>query len=220
MGDGADYLLAGTTGDDVLLGEGGNDQLHPETGSDACFAGEGEDYVYLKGVAGTDILDGGPGIRDVLKITDPSYTTYEMTGSHGFERFAGGVGADVIDWFDLGASAHMAGNGGDDVLSGGPYRDILRGGAGSDTLQGGVNSGGQRDLLYGEVGDDTIIAFGGNANCYGGDGEDTVWFTGDPSDPGEYKNRWDPATGTGGVTDLVADRDGDNYLIEVEHLSH
>ncbi len=70
------------------------------------------------------------------------------------------------------------------------------------------------------MGNNTITAFGGNAYCYSRYGEDTVQFADNPSDPSEYKNRRDPATGRGAVTDLVVDRDGDNYLIGVEHLSH
>ncbi len=219
-GAGYDYLLGGTTGDDVLLGGGDNDQLHPGAGSDACFGGPGDDFVFLSEVANLDVIDGGAGTRDVVKITDSSYTYYELIGCHGFEQFVGAAGDDVVDWSDLGSSSQMAGNGGADVLSGGPYRDTIRGGAGEDILSGGVNNPGQRDLLYGDDEDDTISAFGGNANCYGGNGDDTVRFSADPFDPNEYRNRWDPATGRGSVTDLVADRDGGNFLVDVENLTY
>ena len=218
-GDGRD-VLGGEDGDDWLSGEADDDRLHAGEGNDTCYGGAGEDYVFLKDVDGTDVLEGGEGTRDVLKINDPSYTSYSLTGSHGFERFVGGVGDDTVDWADATGATQMNGNGGNDQLSGGPFRDILRGGDGDDTLSGGANNAGQRDLLYGDDGEDALYVFGGNTNCYGGLGADTAWFTGDPNDPNEYRNRWYPATGRGSICDLVADRDYDNYLVDVEAIAH
>jgi Ca2+-binding RTX toxin-like protein len=112
-------------------------------------------------------------------------------------------GNDSIDYnFTLGSQVHVEfhGEGGDDILNGGPLNDILVGGGGNDTLQGfqgndilwgddqaitgwaerqtGVNplllpaTVAGNDRLFGGTGDDFVFGGGGNDSLEGNGGSD------------------------------------------------
>ncbi len=85
----------------------------------------------------------------------------------------GGDGAELIQGF--GGNDQLFGNGGNDVLRGGQGHDYLNGGQGNDQLIGGA-------------GNDYLEDNSGNNNLSGGDGFDTVRFSGRFSDYTIEKN--------------------------------
>ena len=72
-----------------------------------------------------------------------------------------------------GGNDNLDGADGDDTLDGGDGDDIIRGGDGDDIIYtGGAND---RDRIYGDEGDDTIIKTGnGSLSVYGGAGNDII----------------------------------------------
>jgi Ca2+-binding RTX toxin-like protein len=89
---------------------------------------------------------------------------------------------------------------GDDIIFGTPNNDsidalagndVVYGGGGNDTLNGGLDHYGQLDKLYGEAGDDTLIATGwhGGDILEGGVGNDTYTIE-------VFENGFDPAAPT------------------------
>ncbi|MDA8447842.1 putative Ig domain-containing protein, partial [Paracidovorax valerianellae] len=86
-----------------------------------------------------------------------------LRGTSGNDELRGLAGNDSIEGF--------AGN---DVLDGGPGADTLRGGDGNDTLIAGEGSAMGSDMLYGEAGDDVLVAStSGTSRLSGGEGADT-----------------------------------------------
>src|SRR6201999_2384191 len=70
----------------------------------------------------------------------------------------------------------ILGGPGDDRLYGGEGDDALFGGAGNDRLEGGSSTG--HDALIGEEGDDLFVSDGSFNSMVGGDGIDTVDYSG------------------------------------------
>jgi Ca2+-binding RTX toxin-like protein len=104
-----------------------------------------------------------------LSATGANATAIAMTGGTAADTLTGGAGNDNI-----------SGNAGADSLTGGANNDVLSGGSGADTITGGS----ENDNISG--GDDSdILVFATNAELIadgtvsGGDGKDTIRFTGD-----------------------------------------
>ena len=128
-GEGNDTISAGI-GDDFLWGDEGNDTLLAEDGDD-WLNGGAETYPG----AGSDVLDGGPGIDPV------NYDSFKETG-----------GVTV----DLGAGLAWTAYGSDRLVSieqaaGTAYDDFLMG---SDGANNYVSGGDGNDQVQGRGGDD------------------------------------------------------------------
>lgn len=142
-------------------------QFENVTGSTLADNLSGNDYKnVLKGLAGDDVLSGGFG-DDVLE------------GGQGADTLSGGDGADTVSyqgsssavWVDLTAQEYFGGDAEGDVLT---SSENLTGSNFADTLGGNhVNNG-----LSGLKGDDWFTWSPGFDTYEGGDGFDTVDFSG------------------------------------------
>lgn len=183
-------------GDNTATGIGGNDTLFGGEGNDSIVGGSGNDEIngaehndYLMGNAGNDTISGGGG-HDTIE------------GGAGADSLSGGAnGHDLVDYHSsngrviikltfgdttTGQGGHAAGdriNGFNDV-SGSHYDDIIidtvqgttynantfYGNAGNDRL----TLGGNKDVGYGDDGDDTLNGGAGNDTLSGGRGHDVL----------------------------------------------
>lgn len=206
-GAGADSVTGSSDGDRIELGAG-NDFANGAAGVDSLFGGSGADFLRggqgsdflsgeigdddLRGEAGNDTLDGGTG-NDVLDGAAGNDIFVEQDGS-GDDTYVGGADADTLDYsavtggiaIDLAVGTAVeltVGAGiGADTLS---EIEIVLGGAGDDTIAGDDNAntlsgGGGDDSLFGGLGDDVFLGAGdgGNDTYDGGEGIDTVDFSG------------------------------------------
>lgn len=150
----AGSTLIGDGGDDVIYGSAAADLISGSTGGDTLYGNGGNDVIY----GGFDPIMGGVLLSNLIYGGAGDDTIFADSGGAGFDRVYGGDGNDVID----------GGNGGTDTLFGGE---------GHDTISGGTD----RDVLYGDAGDDLIYGnrAGGGASTgdtlYGGDGNDTLY---------------------------------------------
>ncbi|WP_188052246.1 hypothetical protein [Aureimonas fodinaquatilis] len=151
---------AGVVYNDVLSGEDGNDTIDGGFGSDTIDGGAGNDQIF--GGAGSDVLRGGLGNDTIW-------------GGDGHDTISGGDGEDALYGMD-GDDTIQAGSGAS-VLIGGAGRDKLRGGLGHDVLSGGEGS----DTLLGGSGNDILFDDGRDKNApnelYGEDGDDILVAT-------------------------------------------
>ena len=184
-GAGADVLAATAQFDGELAGGAGDDVLTGGAGDDALFGGDGDDAL------------AGNGGDDVALPADPDGGAPSDAGA---DAFAGGPGADTIDYGGriapvtamldglandgesgegdaVGADVEvLVGGRGPDVLTGSGAAERILGGAGADTIDPGA---GVDDVRAGD-GDDTIRAQDGSAEpvvC--GVGTDTLAADGD-----------------------------------------
>ncbi|MFA6443390.1 MAG: calcium-binding protein, partial [Sterolibacterium sp.] len=168
--------------------------ISPETNLDTLFDDsidgcEGDDQIF--GGNGSDTILGGPG-SDVID-GDGGANFYRTFGSYAY--LLGKPGDDYID--GGGGDDNLTDSwGGNDVIYGGEGNDsltnsdrmylgfwedvsfsnLLDGGDGNDEIQSGNLSTGGYDLLYGGNGDDTITFSGDQSGAFvdGGDGDDTI----------------------------------------------
>jgi Ca2+-binding RTX toxin-like protein len=150
-GDGADRVF-GDLGDDKVSGGGGSDDdVAGGLGIDTVNGGPG-DYDLVHGDYGYDRMSGGPGRHDIA-----SFAT-AVAGGKGTgiwaslaKHVARGDGHDKLYEFeDLEGSAFrdtLIGNGGPNVINGGPGNDTILGGGGRDTLDGGQGTDGCRGAV-------------------------------------------------------------------------
>ena len=170
--------------------------------ADATGAGNGSDYLTVVVLKNTTLAS--------LSSTnfDPPFS---LDGTVVNASIAGGAGNDLIYALD-GADTITGGAGndtirstyGNDSVDGGAGGDEIRGGAGNDTLVGnGGSYDGQLDRLYGDAGNDVLMAGagGGPLQAEGGDGFDSI--TGGGADDTLYG---------GGERDTLLGGSGNDYL--------
>ncbi|MHA3887549.1 retention module-containing protein [Stutzerimonas degradans] len=127
------FVLNGTTGDDVIAGSSLTDAISGNTGFDIV------DYGDATTAIAASLLSGAGTLGDAL---GDSYT--------GIEGLVGGAGDDVLTGNSL--DNYLAGGVGSDTLVGGGGDDVLDGGIGADILQGGIGD----DVLIGGAGADEL----------------------------------------------------------------
>jgi Ca2+-binding RTX toxin-like protein len=178
-GQGTDTLvgvehLVGSKYNDWLVGDAEDNRIKGEDGADTLEGGDGNDT--LEGGQGDDRLVGGAG-SDWADFTgsnsvQASLLTGKASGMgwdrmEGIENLRGGSGSDTLT--GDGGENMLVGDQGDDTLVGGGGNDALFGGVGSDKLHGGegddilfVGSGGNlgSDIVYGDVGTDSVVLVG------------------------------------------------------------
>jgi serralysin len=170
-GDDRDDDINGQGGDDWLEGNGGDDSISGGTGDDTLSGGVGDDS--LSGGSGSDRVYAGSGDDRVYAGDD-----------HGNDVYAGGTGADIVDYsgadagvkinLSTGTAAGVAigdlARIGSDTFSGfekargGTYDDRITGTSGANALAGGSGS----DTLAGGAGSDLLIGGAGADKLYGG----------------------------------------------------
>ncbi len=203
-GDANANTISGGAGVDTINGGDGNDSLNGDTGNDTINGGEGNDTV--NGGAGNDTMTGGNGI-DTLSYAGIT-TAVNVSLAVAAQQNTGGGGLDTISGFENltgGSGADtLAGDGGDNVLSGGAGLDRVTYAAaaaavfvnlansqatgttiGTDSFVSieNVTGSGFADTITGSIaandlqggaGDDTIDGGAGNDTIGGGDGNDTL----------------------------------------------
>jgi Ca2+-binding RTX toxin-like protein len=154
-GDGNDTIYGGV-GVDVINGDNDSDQLFGGYGDDLVLGGSGVDQ--LSGDAGNDVLDGGTGADtmtggigdDTFVVDDARDYVVEATGE-GYDTIRTTLEDYVLPYnveaviYTGAAPAHLAGNAGDNVITGSTGGDLL------DLSQGGsdaANGGDGDDGFY------------------------------------------------------------------------
>lgn len=143
--------LLGTKKKDVIVGKDGNDIILGRGGNDLICGGEGDDTI--AGMSGDDRSNGGPGDDQVYfgfskHGVTASLVTHRAVGEGRdlIKSFQTIAGSELDDQFEGDSATNfMFGNGGNDLLIGGPLSpsndqdltDILDGGLGDDDIQGG-----------------------------------------------------------------------------------
>jgi Ca2+-binding RTX toxin-like protein len=192
VGLGGDDTLQGGDGDDLLIGGAGNNTLDGGAGGDTVSYAD--DHVVVPmfsflmiNLASQSVSIIGP----VATLLDTLVSIENAVGSSGADWLIGGAGDN-----------HLYGGAGGDVLNGGGGADVLEGGEGNDSfgtdigvtsLQPGslmlggdgddsFRSGNSNDTMHGDAGNDTfqIQNYAATRIVDGGEGVDTVTFTGGP----------------------------------------
>ncbi len=181
--DGNDTLYGGN-GNDYLRGGVGNDFLRGGTGLDRLFGGEGDDI--LDGWSGFDIADYNEALGGVT--VDLDISTAQDTLGAGVDTLLRIEAIRGSDFDDI-----LYGNAGNNTLYAERGSDQLFGRDGNDTLYAGINGadqlfggngndrlyGNDSDNVYGEAGDDYLVATLFTSNSMvglfdGGEGNDTL----------------------------------------------
>jgi Ca2+-binding RTX toxin-like protein len=169
-GTASDDFLNGTPADDTISAFAGNDLVNADQGNDIVDGGDGHDNLrgeegndsllggngddYLRGGPGDDLIDGGAGLDRVAFFTATSGIAVDL-------RIQGVAQNTLIGMDTLVGIEHASGT---------EFADLIQGNDGDN-------------WLWGENGDDTINAFGGNdlveigpgtVNADGGTGNDTL----------------------------------------------
>jgi Ca2+-binding RTX toxin-like protein len=188
-------LLSGGDGNDVVRGGSGDDELDGGAGDDQLFGEQGRDY--LIGSSGHDLLDGGED-NDTLD------------GGVGNDTLVGGSGTDTVTYHNAQAAVVV------DLASGTAYsaqdNDLAQ--IGRDSLSGieVIVASDFNDRLIGDALANTFTGGSGNDSIEGGAGDDVSVYRGVAS---EYEVTVD-ATGVWTIKDLVDNRDGVDFLKDIE----
>lgn len=186
-GGGNDWLEANTAGNtgqpDWLYGGPGNDTLVTGGGLYGYYYGDGGDDVIVggsivEGGAGSDHLTSGStgsGTSRLAYQYSPAAVTVNLTT----QKVSGGHanGDTIVGFNHASGSAHadgLRGNANDNILIGEAGNDTLHGLGGDDYLYGGAGN----DTLYGGAGDDLLNPGTGGGLADGGEGIDSISFSG------------------------------------------
>ena len=178
--------LDGGQGDDWLYGGAGDDRMEGGPGNDTLFGGHGNDKIYGDYLQGNGEQD-CPGA--VIGSVSPEPCRDWIFGGFGNDNLFGGPDNDSIDgdigplesinedaanqyypdeWFALKEQGSPMPPFGNDNIHGNQGDDWLRD-PGSDD---------QTNFIYGQEGDDIIIAGEGVDHVFGGLGDDEAWGRG------------------------------------------
>ena len=182
--------LVGGSGNDSLLGEARHDTLEGGDGDNTLRGGGGNDLLSAGG--GSDVFSGGPGIDWVsygAEYTKPVDLSLTLDGvaNDGRSNEGDQIMSDVEN-IEAGAGNDLiVGNARNNQLLGDYGNDTIHGGGGNDLIGDGVCIHGphkQRpvgclpheqpfdDELFGDGGDDTLLAYAGADTLHGGPGND------------------------------------------------
>jgi Ca2+-binding RTX toxin-like protein len=199
------FILTGSTGADTIRGGSGADIIYGLGGDDSLSGGGGNDVFSFGNAFDLSFavtIDGGAGFDTLELPTSPVFNAAPFFAAYAnleAIRFTGGFRAFIS--FDAGAEAAFTGGlinvsaatasglflfgsavgpAGRFAAAGTANRDSIVGSAGADTIDG--RGGG--DDLYGNDGNDLFLFAGLAAladafRLNGGDGTDTLRFTGD-----------------------------------------
>ncbi|CAH0355663.1 Bifunctional hemolysin/adenylate cyclase [Sphingobium sp. CECT 9361] len=200
-GLGGNDEITGRDGRDELYGGDGNDIVNGYSGSffhetDAILSGgDGDDILQFTDgntVIGTEVpitlIDGGSGVDtavisssfdSIINLSDPSIPqTFYAYVNTPREPFYGVTLVNIERLVYRGNSSSfgddITGGALDDEISGGRADDILQGGGGDDILRGDDG----RDTLLGGDGNDYLSLGLGDILVDGGDGIDSIHFSG------------------------------------------
>ena len=183
------------SGNDTLYGDAGFDFLGGGMGNDSLFGGMGDDT--LLGGAGNDVLEGGPGAdmfhgghgrdggTDIVAYTmSDAAVTINLSNVYGSTmKVAEGGDAEGDTFMDHAHIEGVRGSMHDDMLIGGDMgmpREIDSGMT-DDTATADIDESktqvpaGAGNMLFGNMGDDTLKGMGGEDTLRGGKGDDVLY---------------------------------------------
>lgn len=178
------HTITGGSGSNVLVGTAGNDLITGGNGIDLIIGGPGDDRLF--GLGGNDLIFGGGGNNEIRG----GEGTDILIGASGNDCLYGGggqtfsVGPLSVELGDL-----FVGLDGDDLIVSGETEDeeiigidFVLAGDGDDRIR--VSHGGNIDtgifdfdfgnLVFGQDGDDDIVAGDGVDVIFGGEGNDVI----------------------------------------------
>jgi hypothetical protein len=193
----ADSFLLFGDGDNTLIGGGGNDTIRVfGNGRLNISGGEGDDKVEVTVIGADDIISGGAGIDRLTFDTGAGFDNFDLTGvaiSGDFEIIASaGQGNVILSVAQLQAIQRVElrflqlADGGAITLTAAPIQlrlstqgnqvdlgavttgVVVFGNRGNDT----IIAGNDFDQLFGDRGDDSLFGNGGMDSLFGGDGVD------------------------------------------------
>ncbi|NBB14527.1 hypothetical protein GVN21_04030 [Caulobacter sp. SLTY] len=156
--DGSDTVL-GQGGDDIVNGGGDDDFVRGGDGNDLVDGGFGNDYVH--GGEGDDTIDGGEGFDRVAFSLQPTDVQVGVTVDLGLQGVAQDTGHGMDTLISI---EHASGTNLNDSLTGDAQANWLWGQDGNDTIVAGE-------------GDDLIEVGSGNHTVDGGLDTDTLLFS-------------------------------------------
>lgn len=177
------------SGDWAGWGNAGNNTLNGRTsmGANHLYGGMGDDR-YIISANDTVVELAGEGndtvVIDAIEDGAPQNQWFDVANFANIENLElgnnlvpDGRGAGTINGGAF--HANLRGDAGDNVLTGNGFSNEIRGGGGNDTLKGGDREPNtvykaSRDYLYGEEGNDLLIAGQGGADLHGGTGDDVL----------------------------------------------
>lgn len=184
--DGANRISGGE-GNDTLFGYDGDDVLSGDGGADSLMGGDGNDHIYADA---DDVWFSGDGGNDTLiylgaddrEISLVQGNFENIRAGQGNNTVWGGDEANIIEGEDGGDT--LFGFGGDDILVGGAGADSLMGGDGNDEIHADADD----TWFSGGDGIDTLVYTGSNnlqyalaqgsfENVKAGAGDNTIWGT-------------------------------------------
>ena len=192
--DGNDILIGGL-GDDALWGDKGDDRLEGGEGNDFFFGGDGADIITdkfgddeVRSGGGDDVVNAGQGLNLIITDTGNDFVWAgddddELLLGQGNDFGAGGAGADFIiggegnDWVESGLeNGLMLGDNGD-LVQGLPIkRSVDSPIVGNDIM---IATGGNADFDA-ETGDDIMVGGLGTDRFFGAFGFDWASYKNDP----------------------------------------
>ncbi len=239
-------MLVGCGGNDEIYGDeiehsvdGGNDIIYGGSGNDTIYGSGGDDIIYGKGIwTNNDLM----GENDGVFWFPPEYmfTTFDFNpyseddltdndtihGESGNDLIYGGIGTDEIyggygddTIYGENDDDHLYGNTGNDYIVGGNGSDYVEGGKGDDYIfDNGFDTYGNYDTMYGQEGDDVIIATNAS-KLVGGAGNDIIEGSnsndrifGDEDDYEEYDSDGNDDISAGDGYDYVRGGGGDDII--------
>ena len=192
-GDPLPNNLTGTTQDDQIHGLGGADMLNGLAGHDLIYGNAGADNIV--GSAGNDTVYAGPD-ADTVNYKGQADANILVRGGLGGDLIYGSLGNDRLN--GDGDKDTIYGGLGKDVIEGGTEDDLIYGNqeddlitvsgtspVGQDTVFGGqgndninyanvLNSMNDAQLIYGNLGNDSIQGGLGADTVFGGQQDDTI----------------------------------------------
>lgn len=159
---------------DIIYAGSGNDTINTGAGSNQVYAGDGDDYIIAPDQFAIDELNGGDG-NDIIYTYDPLNpgSNLGLDDNPYIDVYANQVHGSP-DFYMLDIADTVYGGAGDDQIYLGKQLTTVYGGAGNDTITtlGLFEGYNQSHMLYGEEGNDTLIAGEGGAYLDGGEGAD------------------------------------------------
>ncbi len=156
--------LDGGSGTDLIYGNAGDDVVSGSAGQDTVFGGQGNDTLNYAADGSAVLLSGNLGNDSVMGGSGPD----TLLGGEGSDTIAGGAGSDLIYGNQGADSIVAAGSGGATTLG----QDTVFGGQGDDTVDYSRNTNGS--IIYGNLGNDSLLGGSGADVLYGGQGNDVL----------------------------------------------
>ncbi|MBK1987213.1 cadherin-like domain-containing protein [Sphaerospermopsis aphanizomenoides BCCUSP55] len=211
----------------AIIGTDGDDELYANN-NDTVIGGAGEDSLYAEGSLGNNILDGGED-NDFLSVVEGNNNLLKGGAGNDFlsvvegndNTLNGDDGDDELYVIEGGINTLDGGTGNDKlIVQGGTGENTLNGGEGNDLLIGLLAS----DQLFGEAGDDDLIAGKLGSQMTGGEGADLFYLSNGsvPEVPGEVLDftKGDDKVIIAGIPevnsfdDITLEQDGDDTLVK------